>query len=214
MKHFFAAAAFACAIGTASAGTIVFQDNFSSGAPNYIQDDTTTGLLFTNANFSLTSGSIDLNGPNPGPGFYTQLCQGTANYCIDTTGGSSQYGTITSASIALAPGSYELTFDLFGWDYLGLTETGEVNVKLGSLVNQTYDTNGATPFSGPDVVYFTVASSTSASLVFQDTGNNHSSSFAGSVLDNIEIQSVPEPSSLILAGAAIAGLAALRLRKA
>jgi hypothetical protein len=208
MKYFLTALALAC---SANAGAVVFQDNFSaSGAPGYIQDDTTLGSLFSGANFSLTSGSVDLNGAS----FYSSLCQGTANYCIDTTGAGSLYGTITSTSISLSPGTYLLTFDLFGWSYQGLNENGQVNVTLGTLVNQTYNTTGSVPFSGPDSILFTVASSTSASLVFTDTGNNHTASFAGSVLDNIELHAVPEPSSLLLAGVAMAGLAAIRFRRA
>jgi len=213
MRHFFAAVAFVCAVGTASAGTIVFQDNFSgAGAPGPLSDATTVGPLFPGANFSLTNGSVDL----VGGAFYASLCQNpAAPYCIDTTGSGNQFGTLTSSSISLPTGEYLLTFDLYGWNYLGLTETGQVNVALGTLVNQTYNTDGSVAYGGPNSIVFNVTSSTSAQLVFTDTGLNHSSSFAGSILDNIQLQSIPEPSSLLLAGAGmIAGLAVLRLRKA
>ena len=197
-------------LAAASAGAIVFQDNFSSSAPGIVNDDAAPGPLFTGANFSLTAGTIDLNGPT----YYTELCQGTATYCIDTTGAGGSRGQITSDTFALAPGSYLLSFDLFGWNSFGLTETASVNVQLGALVNQTYNTDGAVPFGGPIVIAFTVASSLPAvQLVFTDTGTNDSSAFAGAILDNIVVQAVPEPASMFLAGGALVCLSFLRLRK-
>jgi len=202
---------FLSALTTLSAGAIVFQDNFSAnGAPGVLPDDTTPGALFAGANFSLTAGSIDLNGP----AFYSALCNGTgSSYCIDTTGAGSQRGQITSTSINLADGTYELSFDLMGWSYQGLTETASVNVTLGTLVNQTYSVDGAANPYPLDTIIFTVSTPTAVQLVFTDTGTNDSSSFAGGVLNNIEIQAIPEPATLALGGGALLAIAAFRRRK-
>ncbi len=231
----------ALTFGTASAGSIVFQDNFSSGAQappeTALSNDTTLGALFTGANFSLTAGSIDINNGSS----YGWLCQSTAPYCIDTTGtvnslGQPNPGQIESIAITFpTAGSYNLSFDLFGWNDTqnsGGPQTGQVNVALGSaamlgslsslagsgcpscVVNQTYNTDGSVPFGGATQVNFNVIDpTTSYFLVFTDTGNNHSAQFAGSILDNISIQATPEPASMLLVGGALAGLAFWRGRR-
>lgn len=232
-------ACLAAGLGTASAGTIVFQDNFSSGASappeTALSDDTTLGSLFSGANFSLTQGSIDLITGS----FYGWLCQGTATYCIDTTGtasgGQPNPGQIESVAITFpSAGTYVLSFDLFGWNDNqdgGGPQTAQVNVALGTttalgslstldtsgcsgcLVYQTYNTDGTIPFSGPTTVGFTVTDPTvTYNLVFTDTGND-SALFAGGILDNIEIQTTPEPASMLLVGGSMIGLGLMMRRR-
>jgi len=187
---------------------MIFSENFEGGTPGYVG---TTGVI-AGTQFSLVNGTIDVNGPGNGgtvSAYYPWLCAAPASgACIDTTGGSNQRGTIgTTAPIVFsAPGEYILTFDLEGWyesgvpGYADVTDAwATVQVDLGNLIvgNQFTVYGADNPYSPVEIV-FQVAAPASATLTFTDLGGNYG--FAGAILDNVEIDSAPEPVTALLFG--------------
>jgi hypothetical protein len=196
-----------------STAGVIFSENFSGATPG---DYATTGVL-TGTNFTLTAGSIDVDGT----GWYADSCVApTSGNCIDTTGYGNMRGVLTSTNaISFSPGQYLLSFDLAGWSVTSAseggpqTESATVEVDLGTLVvDQQYFRNGSLNPYPTVYIPFTVTSTTAANLVFTDLSGT--TGYAGAILDDIEIQSVPEPGSLMLIGAgALILLARKRARK-
>jgi hypothetical protein len=188
-----------CFPSVASAATLL-SDNFNAensgiAAGNY------TGF----ANWNVTRGSVDLigNGSSdfiPGNGLY-----------LDLDGSTFAAGKLESKNTYSfnAGDTINLDFKLAG------SQRGDVNsvtVSLGSLYNEMFTLPSATPFT-TITRSFTVASATSAGLIFDHAGGD---SF-GLLLDNVVLSStsastaVPEPFTII--GTLIGGTAAVRMRK-
>ncbi|MGB7763071.1 MAG: PEP-CTERM sorting domain-containing protein [Bryobacteraceae bacterium] len=195
------------AVVLASPAATIFSENFDNAVPGYYS---TRGII-TGTKFSLTAGTIDVNGTLNGS-YYPELCVApTSGNCIDTTGGTNPTrGTITTTNaISFAPGSYVLSFDLEGWYDTGVTDAW-ATVQT-SLVDATTSANLFTPQSitvyGADNtypvtdIYFQVTTATTANLTFTDLGGKYT--FAGGILDNVEIDSTdpaPEPATALLFG--------------
>lgn len=205
MKMMWIAPALALVIGAgvANADTILLQDDFNtenggSGALNY------TGF----ANFSSTgSGYVDLIGTG-----YYDLYPGNGLY-VDMDGTSGPGQLTSNSSFSLLPGfQYKLQFDL-GGSQRGDTNT--VNVSLGSAFSEGFTLNSGDPLTTYTRT-FSVASPTSASLVFDEPG---SADNYGLILDNVllsqgEVSSVPEPGTwAMLAGLGLSGAGFLRRRR-
>jgi len=206
----------------ASPAGAIFSENFEGATPGY---DSTLGVI-TGTQFSLTAGSIDVNGLAKGssPAWYPELCRLPASgYCIDTTGGSAPGpGTIsTTAPIVFStPGYYMLSFDLEGWyDTMNGNNTtnadATVRVDLtGLITNAEFEVSGDNPYLTDEILFQVTASNTSATLTFTSLGGNYS--YAGGILDNVSIDSsdpVPEPRSVLLFGLGALILAArIRVR--
>jgi hypothetical protein len=187
--------------------SIIFSDNFDS---NTGQGNISSGAVdsSTAGTFDVTLGNVDVVGPN----FFPSLCQTAPELgsCIDMDGNTA--GQITSTSISFAPGSYTLSFDLFGSERGVAAST---TVTLGSFYSQVFNTQS----SNQNIVTynFTVNSQTSASIVF--TSNDPSGDAQGTLVDNVQITSagaVPEPASglLMLAALPLAWIAWRRRRPA
>jgi hypothetical protein len=189
----------------ASPAGAIFSENFDGATPGY---DNTLGAI-TGTYFSLTAGSIDVNGPAKGssPEWYQELCAPTSGNCIDTVGGSNALpDTIKTASEITfnAAGWYVLSFDLEGWyESYDTSEWATVQVDLGSLIEDDQITVYGTsnPYL-PDAILFQVTTpGTSAYLTFSTVNSN--STYAGGILDNVSIDPAdpaPEPRSVLLFG--------------
>jgi hypothetical protein len=190
----FICAASVCA-SSVSFAQIVFQDDFNAenggvGTVNY--------AAF--ANWTVSDGSVDLIGNGffdffPGNGLYVDLDGATANA-----------GVLTSAPIAVSPGSYQLQFNLgcgcgFGNDSMLVT--------LGGDFSETFDATdaGASPNFNVITRPIQVTSAGSVSLVFDHAGGDN----FGLVIDNVSLtRLVPEPASFVLLSLSAIGLLARR----
>ncbi len=106
---------------------------------------------------------------------------------------------------------YEVTFDMAGNPFpFGEAGIKVLNVSAGdSNLNFSFDTSGSSfEFMNWDARMFTfTANSTSTTLTF--TQVSPLTAF-GAALDNVDVHLVPEPSTGLLLGAALAGLAVYR----
>ena len=178
----------------------ILSENFESATAGFY----TSGAIAGTA-FSVVSGSIDINDPSS----YGWLCAAPASgACVDTTG---SVGTTpgrgifeTTNLLNLTPGQYFLSFSLVRWNDTengGGPQDASISVSLGGLYNETFTVDSG--WVNQQIIRnITVASDTSANLRFTDLGG--SAGFAGAIVDNVTLDTVPEPSTLCLLGLGLA----------
>ena len=193
-----ALAALEIATSQSAKAASLLDDNFNAenggaGTLNYF------GL----ANWDVTEGSVDLIGNS-----FFDFFPPNKLY-LDLDGSTSNAGRIESkTTFSFNQGEIvELKFDLAGSQRGG---TNSVNVSLGSLFSEVFTLDSSDPFT-TITRSFTVASTTSAELIFDHQGADN----IGLLLDNVKLSinrdtpstSVPEPTSAlgILAVGALGG---------
>jgi hypothetical protein len=179
----------------------------AQAGPAYLSFGTENGGLpqlnyYGFANYTVSTGSVDLIGNGyfdayPGNGLY-----------VDLAGTTSQFGALTTKTI-FAPGNYTVDLSLGGPIYNGITDgakvswgTGSTSFTLAGLAEQDYSF---------DVTLVSAEQFTISDLGLSGNANIGATLFGFQAVD--PPARVPEPITLSLFGAGLAGAAAMRRRK-
>lgn len=196
----FASAALVLFALTAPASASIMPDDFNSenggvGTLNY----------YGFANYTVTSGSVDLIGA----GFYDNF-PGNGMY-VDMAGTTGQFGALTTNTV-YAAGTYHVTLGLGGTIYSGISDgvlldwgTGNWSSgDLAGLTSQTFD--------------FDITLDVASAITISDLGHsgnaNIGATLFGLSVERTQKSDVPEPLTLSLMGAGLAGMGAFRRRRA
>lgn len=190
----------------ASALGIVFQDGFDAetgsgqGASGQSQSNYNAFVSWT-----VSDGTVDLVAHTD----FGIDCFGGAGKCVDLDGATSNAGVLTSIVLNLAPGDYELSFQLSGTD-AGFAQAGAlapntVDVSIGALFALSVTVNKGDPYAAYGGA-FSVLVPTAVSIVFANQGGDN----FGAMLDAVKLELVPEPGTAALLGLGLAALARRR----
>ena len=190
-----------------AAATVVFFDDFESIAN---QPPNLNGVP---AGWSVANGTVDLVGSTPGGsgsswGF---LCNGSpsSSTCVDLDGSTPNDAGVLMANPVFGAGSYELSFWLAG-NQRGGDDT--VRVSYGSGF-QDFTRSAAAPFA-LETISFTAPGAFQISFENIYPPGGPLGDNVGLMLDDVKLDAVPEPGSLLLLGSGLSALALRRRRKA
>jgi hypothetical protein len=193
-----------CFTGTSLFASTIFSENFESATPGLSQ---TSAGQFT----AINGTNIDVVAASNGWGSLVVAPESGNVVDLGGSGGNS-YGDLQSSVITLKPGSYDFSFDLVG-SQRGITTTTDVFVAPvvpGTDLYSNFFTLGTSDKTVTNAL-LTVGTTEQVTInfVLTETGNPN----IGSLLDNVEITSTPEPSSLLLLGSGLVALAGFARRK-
>lgn len=192
---------------SATANAILFADDFDTEIGGGDGSSGESGLDYSGfLQWTVSDGTVDLILD----GDFAVSCADSGK-CVDLDGSSADAGVLTSSLLSFDPGDYTLEFKLGGVSTTFTSGSAKadniVDVSIGSLFSDSFTIEWGAAFQ-TFTFDITVASATSASLVF----DNHGGDNFGAMLDDVSITSVPEPGTALLLGAGLAALAYPRRR--
>lgn len=204
MKTLFTASFLALAAALPANASVVFQEDFSGYGSAEILN--AADSVFA-PNWNTTGGTVDYL--TSGGYHGSSLCSGGGN-CVDLDGSTGQSGLFATTTV-FAQGVYNLLFQMVG-SGRGTTET--VTITLGSFT-KTFSITSSEALSqasfGTDFMNISVGAGGSV-LSFQNAGGDNIGAILKTVVVETAAVPVPAAGGLMLLG--LAGLGALRRRKA
>jgi hypothetical protein len=157
-------------------------------------------------NWTVTDGTVDLIGSGNWNWFYS-----TNGLYVDLDGSERDAGVMTT-TLSLQAGAYKLYFDLAGNQRNNANEQTEMVVTTNgqgtTLANNTYSLSRNDPFQ-TYMQEFVIAQDMNVEISFGAQGGDN----IGMLLDNVRVDPVPEPGTIVLLGLGLAGLGAMGRRK-
>jgi opacity protein-like surface antigen len=202
-------------LASPAAATTIFFDDFNSEPGSGAGGSGQSELNYSGfANWTVSSGTVDLIFHDDfAPAAGEIECIGFTGKCVDLDGGTNNAGLMTSVSILLAPGLYELSFELagvassFGQAAASVPNIVDFNVTGTTLVGQATRNQGD-PY-GSVGGQFTLLAPTSVQIVIANQGGDN----FGAMLDDVHLELIPEPNTFALLAGGLLVLALGRRRR-
>lgn len=190
--------------GISRADTILFQDNFNAENGGYAALNFNSFTKWdVTSRPGYTNGTVDLIGQgsswdfHPGNGLYVDLDGSTLDAGVLTTKASFTY---------LPNTTYWLEFDLGSSQPPGEYGYGAPNEVTVSFVTELYTITADDALTHYIIEFTDSTGPMTTPIVFSNAGGDN----IGAVLDNVTLSQVPEPTTLLLLGLGLIGLAGVR----
>ncbi len=203
-----------CLQAAPAAALTIFYESFDAEPGSGQGASGGSGIGYTGfASWTVSGGSVDLVAQGDfAPDPSQIMCFGASGKCVDLDGNTNNGGVLTSISIPLSPGTYEFSYQLAGtassFTQSGSNAANTVEASLtGGLFFESVVRSKGDPFEAFGGL-FVVPSATAVQIVFEDLGGDN----FGAMLDEVRIESVPEPGTVSLLLCGLLGFAFARRR--
>jgi hypothetical protein len=201
----------AFALGGAEAGAVpVFSDNFDAetGSGNGASGQSKTNYTGF-VSWTVSDGTVDLVAHTD----FGIDCAGGSGKCVDLDGATNNAGVLTSLALNLAAGTYELSLLLAGTDAgfpnAAANTPNTVDISVGGFFALSVTLAKGDPFASYGGSFTLVAPAVVSIVIANQGGDNF-----GAMLDDVNLELVPEPGTALLVGLGVAGFGLSARRRA